>query len=303
MNISIYPPQSLNEQGKRSNNEDSIFPNPLAKSNSNVFLVCDGVGGEPCGEHASRIVATSFSDYFKNKQVSDVEDVLTAISLTEKAMQQFGEQHKEARKMASTMTFLHLHQKGATIAHIGDSRVYHFRNGKILFKTADHSWVNEMVKAGVLDLETALTHAYRNVVTRVVQCNHQGAQPETELISDIQAEDLFFLCSDGILESLTDMQLEFIMGDKMDDKEKIETIQEACKERSKDNFSCYLIRIRSTNAPVEPSSLADMTDPLPPKIGDDFQTDPEGAGLMAKAVWVLLGISLIAMLFTVLNQK
>jgi hypothetical protein len=52
---------------------------------------------------------------------------------------------------------------------------------------------------------------------------------------------------------------------------------------------------------VEPSSLADITDPLPPKIGDDFQTDPEGAGFMAKAVWVLLGISLIAMLFMVLK--
>jgi hypothetical protein len=79
----------------------------------------------------------------------------------------------------------------------------------------------------------------------------------------------------------------------MNDKEKIETIQEACKERSKDNFSCYLIRIRSTNAPVEPPTPGDTTDPLPVHIGNDFQTDPEGAGFIAKIALILFGLGLI----------
>jgi PPM family protein phosphatase len=302
MNIAIYPPQLLHEQGKRSNNEDAIYPSAKDISNSNnVFLVCDGVGGEPCGEHASRIVATEFAGYFQNKQVSDAADVSAAVSLTEKAMRQFGTQHQEAQKMASTMTLLHLHQKGATIAHIGDSRVYHFRKGKIIFKTSDHSWVNEMLIAGVLDEEAAKAHAYRNVVTKVIQCNHQGAQPDIKLLSDVRVDDSFFLCSDGILESLTDTQLEYIVGDaNMDDKEKMETIQDACEERSKDNFSCYLIRIRSTNAPIAPPALGDTTDPLPVRISDDFKTDPEGAGFMAKTVLILLGLGLLAFLVKML---
>jgi hypothetical protein len=99
------------------------------------------------------------------------------------------------------------------------------------------------------------------------------------------------------LESLTDVQLEYIIGDaNLSDKDKIEAIQEGCRERSKDNFSCYLIRIRSTNAPVEPVAPADITDKLPPKLGDDFQTDQEGAGFMAKAVLILLGLALIGAL-------
>jgi PPM family protein phosphatase len=301
MNIAIYPPQVLHEQGKRSNNEDAIYPSAQDVPNSgNVFLVCDGVGGEPCGEHASRIVAQAFSGYFQNKQVSDASDITAAVSLTEKAMRQFSEQHQEAQKMASTMTLLHLHQKGATIAHIGDSRVYHLRQGKIIFKTSDHSWVNEMVKGGILSIEAAKAHAYRNVVTKVIQCNHQGAQPDIELLSDIRADDYFFLCSDGILEGLTDTQLEFIIGDaQMEDKEKIETIQDACKERSKDNFSCYLIRIRSTNAPIE---QGDTTDPLPIRMRDDFQTDPEGAGSIAKIMWILMGLGLLGALFFLMKH-
>jgi serine/threonine protein phosphatase PrpC len=150
------------------------------------------------------------------------------------------------------------------------------------------------VKAGILDMDAAMAHAYRNVVTKVIQCNHTGAQPDVKLLSDIRADDSFFLCSDGVLESLTDTQLEYIIGNSdMNDKEKIETIQEACKERSKDNFSCYLIRIRSTNAPVEPPTPGDTTDPLPVHIGNDFQTDPEGAGFIAKIALILFGLGLI----------
>ncbi len=247
MKTIINKPYALNEIGGRSNNEDTIYPpKGTATENDTLFLVCDGVGGNEKGEVASRLACESFSKYFQNSpvEISDEHYINSALTQTENLFDRYIEQYPESKGMATTLTLLHLHKKGATIAHIGDSRVYQFRNGEILFKTDDHSLVNELMKEGILTKEQADNHPRKNVITRAIQ----GAAVKTtkasvQIITDIRKGDYFFLCTDGILENITDFNIAQILNLNISDKEKIEKIKKQCEINPNDNFSAYMIPV------------------------------------------------------------
>jgi protein phosphatase len=166
--------------------------------------------------------------------------------------------------MATTLTLLHLHPQGATIAHIGDSRVYQIRDGQIVFKTHDHSWVNELVSQGVITPEQAQNHPQRNVIARAIQAD-KPAKIEVRLSTDLQPKDYFLMCSDGILESCAEESLLLLMQQDRPNEEKIKMIQERCRLHSKDNFSCYLIQIESVTqeqfAPLNLTESVPLTSP------------------------------------------
>ena len=111
------------------------------------------------------------------------------------------------KKMGTTMTFLKLHDKGATIAHIGDSRVYHIRPGKtgadtkILHETTDHSLVNDLIRINELRKEDVATFKHKNVITRAMQPRMDN-RPKADVYhtADIRPGDYFYMCSDGMLE-------------------------------------------------------------------------------------------------------
>lgn len=249
MMISIHPPLALHEKGRREKNEDYIYPvldDKETLANARFFLVCDGVGGAEKGEEASRIVCETFA---KNLQRIDhiiLEDVERALLMAEYNIDLYVESNPEAEGMATTLTFLMFNEKGAVIAHIGDSRVYHIRDGKILFKTADHSLVNEMVMNNIITAEEAANHPKRNVVSRAIMGRQRPARLDISRISDICPDDYFFLCTDGILESVSDIMLASILGDYQHPNEfKLSQIASLCHQNSRDNFSAYLIKIKS----------------------------------------------------------
>lgn len=255
MSITIESALSINEQGTRDNNEDSLYP-PLgeAKTNETLFIVCDGVGGVEHGELASKLTITAFADYFKQINPVVVSDEAYIEGATEHVQQQFDAylvDHPEAKGMATTLTLLHLHENGATVAHIGDSRVYHIREGKIIWYTEDHSVVNEYIKHKIITPEEAESHPDRNKITRAIQGSDvKKAKADVKLIpiDELQAGDYFLLCSDGILEALTDPELESILGDDRSDEEKIEEIRLRCLEKSSDNYTAYLVKLSSSEA-------------------------------------------------------
>ena len=87
---------------------------------------------------------------------------------TELELDKIVAKNPEYKGMATTLTYLHLSPEGAIIAWAGDSRVYHIRDGKILFKTEDHSLVNQLVQAGQITEEEAAHHPQKNVILRAV---------------------------------------------------------------------------------------------------------------------------------------
>ncbi|MCR4921600.1 MAG: protein phosphatase 2C domain-containing protein [Bacteroidaceae bacterium] len=242
---------SMQELGRRSNQEDSIFP-PLGAEmqDCRLFIVCDGMGGHERGEVASRTVCESMSRHILSHR--DVEDgdslLLAAIDAAYNALDMLDDGAE--RKMGTTLALLMLHDDGATVAHIGDSRVYHLRPAdgcepaRILFRTNDHSLVNDLLRLGELTEEEAKTFPQRNVITRAMMPHQERrARADVAHISDIRPGDYFFLCSDGVLERMEDDQLLSLLTNSEDaDEEKLEILRRATRDNS-DNHSAHLVHV------------------------------------------------------------
>jgi serine/threonine protein phosphatase PrpC len=251
MQILLNQPFALNEIGGGENNEDSIFPEKgKATAQDHFFLVCDGIGGHQKGEIASRIVCESFAAFLGEVDAEDFNSTVFQQAL-DYAYEQLNKEDltREERKMGTTLTFLYFHTQGAFMAHIGDSRIYHLRKqGEqtgILYKSWDHSFVNDLIRANIITAEEAETHSKKNVITRAIQA-HQEKPSHADIYEtdDIKAGDYFFLCSDGVLEQVNDTRLCEIMASGKDDDGKINMILEDCQGHSHDNFSAYLVSVK-----------------------------------------------------------
>jgi serine/threonine protein phosphatase PrpC len=154
------------------------------------------------------------------------------------------------KKMGTTLTFLKFHKGGYTIAHIGDSRVYHIRPGvdaestEILFQTQDHSLVNDLVRIGEMTPEEAKTSKQRNVITRAMQPNmERRSRADIAHANDIRTGDYFMLCSDGILEQMEDENIKFIFSEKGGDAERKVDMLIKVTENNRDNHTAILVRV------------------------------------------------------------
>jgi protein phosphatase len=248
MNIIIGKPYAVSEKGYRLNNEDYIFPSPEAiGNNQKLFMVCDGVGGAEKGEIASSMACDYFSTYFYSmlKENPTPEFIQKAVQYTEVHFDNYTSEHPEAAGMATTMTMLYVGTNGITLAHIGDSRIYHFRDGEILYQSEDHSLVNSLVKLKQITPEEALTHPQRNVILRAIQGTARRTAAEVVLREDVQPGDYFFLCTDGVLENFTSEALAAVFKKQAASEVIKDTLMESCDGRTRDNYSFYIIPIQN----------------------------------------------------------
>lgn len=241
------------EQGPRPRQEDSIFPaHKGTTSDDRLFLVCDGMGGHSAGDVASSTVCAALSSSVLascDAEGEFTDDIFeAALSAAYDALD--SKDDGSPKKMGTTLTFLKLHKAGCTIAHIGDSRVYHLRPGadaastEIVYQTQDHSLVNDLVRIGELTPEEAKTSKQRNVITRAMQPNmERRSRADIAHTSDIRKGDYFLLCSDGILEQMEDDNLKFIFSDMGGDAQhKVEMLIKVTAENH-DNHSALLVHI------------------------------------------------------------
>lgn len=246
------------EFGKRTDDrgnphqEDCIWPDRGGHNVENrLFVLCDGMGGHDSGEVASAAVCEAFA---ANAQGSDAQGVFTDRMLADALSAAFDALDRRdtgaAKKMGTTMTFLRFHAAGATVAHIGDSRVYHIRPGKdadrteILHVTSDHSLVNDLVRIGEMTPEEAAVSPRRNVLTRAMQPHQpQRCRADVKHITDIRPGDYFYMCSDGMLEQMTDDNIRYIFSDAGGSPEhKIEVLKRATADNS-DNHTAIVVRV------------------------------------------------------------
>ncbi|MDR3267052.1 MAG: protein phosphatase 2C domain-containing protein [Tannerella sp.] len=249
MSITIERPFATTEKGKRQNNEDYIFPSSeLATPDQRLFMVCDGVGGAEKGEIASELACDSFETYFNTfLEEEDPSEVFInkAVRYTESRFDEYIKQNPNAQGMATTFTLLYIGNDRVTAAYAGDSRIYQFRDGEIIFRTEDHRLVNSWVKLGKITEEEVAIHPQRNVITRAISGSEHFTSADVQLLTDIEPGDLFFLCTDGVTETFTDNDLKEVFN-KNNTEEIKNTIVERCVNQSKDNFSFYIIPIFDT---------------------------------------------------------
>lgn len=275
--------QRVDSEGK-PHQEDSIFPAyEQQKDSDRLFILCDGMGGHEAGEVASSTVCNAmsnsifestpdvegdFSDDNLRKAIDDAFNALDSLPLGDVSAE---------KKMGTTMTFLKFHSKGCTIAHMGDSRVYHIRSGKgrddtkILFKTNDHSLVNDLIKVGELTPEEAKQSKQKNIITRAMQPKmERHPKPDIYHTTDIKPGDYFYMCSDGMLEQMEDENLLFNFSEATgDDENKIKILTQATSQNL-DNHSAIIIHV------------LDVIDPLPVEAAPVLPVANKPAPIMAE---------------------
>jgi len=220
MNITIKKPFSVSETGKRIKSEESIYPdNGHASAKDRLFLICDGIGESSKAKIASSIASDSIRTYFNTfldtEKIFDSTFIEKALQYTELQFDEYIRKNPSAKGMATMLCLLYFAPGGVFLTQAGDSRIYQFRDGKIIFKTKDNA-----SKVSHLPAETYIFGIY-----------------------DVQPNDEFFACTNGITEAWSDEDLCRLFSTNISSEAKINKIQEHCQNNAKDNYSAWLIPV------------------------------------------------------------
>lgn len=185
--------------GGRANNEDSY----LAKKADAfyLFIVADGLGGHDDGEVASRAVVDAIKESLTSGQSTDV---VRAVEYANEIV--LARQELTLSKMKTTVALAYVGEEKTVISHVGDTRVYAFRKGKIVFQTMDHSASQLAVSAGEIELSEIRGHVDRNVLTRALGASERVKVDVTTLSNS--EFDALLLCSDGFWEYVYEKEME-----------------------------------------------------------------------------------------------
>ncbi len=231
--------RGLNE--RRIQNEDSYLDLP----EYGVFAVADGVGGAQAGEVASKMAVEILAEAFVNlKSHDDAEEIMKeAIKKANAAVYQMSKELPQLSSMATTIVALHVKNNIATIAHVGDSRLYRLDpRGNFFRETQDHSIVEEEVRAGRMTLAQAANHPSRNVISRAI-----GAERDVDMDLKtimIEPNTTFLLCSDGVTRHIEDYELREILVENSDPKQVCDKIKQICYRRgAEDNLTAVVVKV------------------------------------------------------------
>jgi protein phosphatase len=251
---------------QRSANEDSVFVR------APLFVIADGMGGARAGEVASKTVVDAFD---RPMPEAPPERVLReTIEGANRAVYSLANKDPNLSGMGTTTTAAILDEGSDEVAigHVGDSRAYRLRRGKLERLTRDHSLVEEMRRKGQLTEAQAEDHPQRSIITRSV-----GPEPEVEVdlqTVPAQAGDIFLLCSDGLTTMLDDEHIErlLIRATSMPNAVRA-LVDEANRAGGRDNISVIAFKVVDAAEPSLASEGATL-------IG----TTAEEAGLTATEV-------------------
>lgn len=224
----------------RKNNEDAAW----SDIKKQLFIVADGMGGYVAGEIASVMAIESVL-----RTVTIEQGDLPSVVLRQAFYQANDSIYREAQKnpdysgMGTTLSALWIVDGKGYIAHVGDSRIYLIRAGKITRLTADHSLVGELVREGGLTEEQAMTHPQKNMLTRALGC---GSLVEVDIYDlEIMDDDYFLLCTDGLSNLIRSEEMaEIIMSQKDLKKSTQHLLQLALKRGGFDNITAIIVHNR-----------------------------------------------------------
>jgi serine/threonine protein phosphatase PrpC len=231
------------DQGRtRKTNEDAYGLSLRNAEGACDFVVCDGMGGAAAGEIASRLAVEAMMRAMSHAALTP-ETFQQAVDAANDSVRRSAERDPARAGMGTTLVALAARGNRAWVAHVGDSRCYRARDGKLERLTLDHSLVDEQVRLGQLTPAQAETSPMRNVITRAV-----GTQDEVaaDLIDfAVEPGDLYLLASDGLMREVDDEQIAGIL-DPSGDLEKMcaQLIAAANEAGGRDNITCVLARAR-----------------------------------------------------------
>jgi protein phosphatase len=240
----------------RSNNEDAVF----VDATLGIAILADGMGGYNAGEVASGMATTLLANNFahflptyaaKTKGVFDVGLVerylANEVQEANLAIFNTAQSQPQYSGMATTLVFAWFYENRMSVAHLGDSRLYRWRDAQLVRLTHDHSLLQEQIDSGLITPEAARHSLNRNLVTRGL-----GVMPQvdTEIHThSMQPDDLVLLCSDGLTDMLEDQQIANVLQTLGADLPAAaeELVHLANLAGGRDNISVILVRLGGRN--------------------------------------------------------
>jgi PPM family protein phosphatase len=221
---------------RRRRNEDAFVCAPP------LFAVADGMGGAQAGEVASGLAAAVLEEGAGEERGE--ERVASLIQEANRRVFQRSNEDAATSGMGTTMTVALVDSAGGTIAfgHVGDSRAYRVREGRLEQLTDDHSLVGELVRSGKLSPEEAETHPQRSVITRAL-----GTEPDVDVDTftvEARPDDLYLLCSDGLTDMISADEIHSVLAESDDLDLAARALIEAANARGgEDNITVVLFQI------------------------------------------------------------
>ncbi len=243
---------------RREHNEDHI----LVDEELGLFAVADGMGGHAAGEVASHTAIDTIHDFLLRARngrphpeprapTEPREGLSGEQSLLIEAIGRANQRVCAAAEadqgsyggMGTTLALLYLDGPAAHVCHIGDSRVYRLREGRLEALTQDHSWVNEQVQRQIITEEEARHHRWRNVITRALG-NRQDVEVDMKRV-EAAPGDRFLLCSDGLTSMVDDETIARCVAEAEGDLAQAcaRLVERANEAGGLDNISVVLIHL------------------------------------------------------------
>ncbi len=203
---------------KRKENQDAMAYLELDKSflaGARVLIVADGMGGALGGQLAAETAVATIEEYFKGEDISPEPDIAIREAIEKAASEVYkkASSDPELAGMGTTCLVAIVHNGYLFAGHVGDSRLYLWRNGKLYRLTRDHSRVQFLVEAGILNEEEAINHPHQNFLARVLGSQEK---PNIELLAPprkLKEGDRILLCSDGLYNEVPEGEIEKLLGE------------------------------------------------------------------------------------------
>jgi len=238
---------AITDKGKvRTNNEDAFAVVP----DQGIYLVSDGMGGEMAGELASRIVAEALPKCLVNilEDLADVStrDFMDRVKISIEHLSDCVRKESQGKPglngMGATVVLAVIREGKCLIAHMGDSRAYLVRDGKIEQLTIDHSVVQFLLDAGEISKEEADCHPARG---QLLRCVGMRMRPVAELKPmELKPKDKILLCSDGLTDMLEDDEIRDLMKSAKTPKSSCRALVNAANAKGgADNITSMVIHI------------------------------------------------------------
>lgn len=244
---------------QRHANEDSYFARAPA------FAVADGMGGAQAGEVASRIARDMFEE--RTDDGTPEEQLARVAHEANRRIFEHSQEDSSRSGMGTTLTGALVAGDEVTIVHVGDSRAYLMRDGRLRQLTRDHSLVEELRRQGRLTSEEAEEHPQRSIITRAL-----GPERDVELdvhTHQARSGDLFLLCSDGLTSMVRQDRLEEIVANSPSlQKAADRLVAEANEMGGRDNITVVLFRLGGDESDEEASAEHTMVGAVAPVEAD-----------------------------------
>jgi len=247
----------ISNTGKvRRNNEDSMLLNDLLVSEADlelveclsprkerqIYVVADGMGGHQRGEVASKAVLKVFRESYRH--IENGGDVREVIGLAKRELNRIARRERTSYGLGTTVAGLVLIGDRVLVVNCGDSRVYREKGERIERITKDHSFVQELVDAGILSEEEMRSHPQKNIITSAVTGDLRDELPEME-IEEIPVEkgQRFLLCSDGVWESMSHDEMTRCFAERETEGVVDRLFRKVIDSGARDNLSIIVLEI------------------------------------------------------------